>query len=77
MSGTVSMLGLGGNSSSSINATITFEGMPYTANGQARRNLHVQFSAASTRLMSGATGIPGRTWSTNLADLWLLGCSDR
>lgn len=42
-----------------------------------RQSFHVQFAATPAGSAVGATGVPGRTVSPDLGDLWLLGCELR
>lgn len=70
--GTVTISGGGAPAQSSSVATT--QGQPYTTGGVRRRNFHVQFAATAGAGSAGATGIPGRTVSPTLGDVWLFGC---
>lgn len=70
--GTVTVIGSGVPAQSDM--TVTVQGASYVAGGASRRNFRVQFSAPRSGGTNGVTGIPGRTVSPSLGDVWLFGC---
>lgn len=63
-----------GGAPAQSSAVVTTQGAGYMAGGVARRNFHVQFAAPPGGGSDGVTGIPGRTVSPSLGDVWLFGC---
>lgn len=57
-------------------APVLTAGRAFASSG-ARQNFHVQFSIPAGPSARGRGGVPGRTTSPDLADVWALGCPVR